>query len=154
MAFIAGSLMIAELSDHITQKKDLFYCWLLVFFNAYIGTFIANQAIKRDSIGFLVWTFLMNGLRAGVFLFLLLSVVKWDVSNVRAFVLMTFFGYFAFLAAEISGLLKHTKEIAKDPQCGKKDDQFSTHCRGDAAPGARNGRPGPLRESVGDASCD
>jgi hypothetical protein len=108
VVFITGSLLIAELGDHVTPIKYVFYCWLLVFFNALIGTFIANQAIKRDLRGFMVCGFLINGVRAGLFLILLLSVVKWDVSNVRAFVLMTFLGYFSFLAAEIHGLQKHT----------------------------------------------
>ena len=114
VAFVAGSLLIAELGDHITPRKDVFYCWLLVFFNAYIGTFIANQAIKRDFTGFMVWALLINGLRAGLFLILLLSVVNLDIINVRAFVLMTFFGYFSFLTAEILGLIKNTQKIAKD----------------------------------------
>ena len=120
--FVLGSAAIADIDDHITPRKDVFYCWLLVFFNAYIGTFIANQAIKRGSTGFLVWAFLINGLRAGAFLILLLSVIKADVGNVRAFVLMTFFGYFAFLAAEIYGLHRYTISIGKEPQCGRKDD--------------------------------
>lgn len=120
--FIVGSLLIAELGDHVTRRKDVFYCWLLVFFHAYIGTFIANQAIKRDFTGFMVWAFLINGLRSGLFLILLLSVVKWDIVNVRGFVLMTFLGYFAFLAAEIYGLQKHTQRIAKDQQYDRKDD--------------------------------
>jgi hypothetical protein len=122
VVFIGGSLLIAELGDHHIPTKDVFYCWLLVFFNAYIGTFIANQAIKRNFTGFMVWGFLINGVRAGLFLILLLSVVKWDISNVRAFVLMTFLGYFAFLAAEIYGLHLYTIRISKDPQCGIKDD--------------------------------
>jgi hypothetical protein len=122
IVFMVGSGAIAEIGDHLTPRKDVFYCWLLVFFNAYIGTFIANQAIRRGSTGFLVWAFLINELRAGVFLILLLSVIKTDVENVRAFVLMTFFGYFAFLAVEIYGLHKHAISIGKDPQCGSKDD--------------------------------
>ena len=122
VVFMGGSLLIAELGDHHIPTKDVFYCWLLVFFNAYIGTFIANQAIKRDFTGFCVWAFLINGVRAGLFLILLVSVVKWDISNVRGFVLITFLGYFAFLAAEIYGLHLHTLRISKDPQCGKKYD--------------------------------
>ena len=122
VVFVFFTLSIYELDDDNTQRKDAFYCWLLVFFNAYIGTFIANHAIKRDFSGFMVWALLINGLRAGLFLILLLSVVKLDVVNVRVFVLMTFFGYFAFLAAEIHGLHKHTQGIAKGQQCERKDD--------------------------------
>lgn len=122
LTFMAGSIAIAEIDDHNTQIKDVFYCWLLVFFHAYIGTFIANQAVKRDFIGFMMWALLINGLRAGLFLILLLSVLIMDVVNVRAFVLMTFFGYFTFLAAEIYGLRNHTKRTLKDPQCERKDD--------------------------------
>ena len=122
LVFTLGSILIAELGDHNTPIKDVFYCWLLVFFHAYIGTFIANQAIRSGITGFFVWAFLVNGLRAAVFLILLLSVVKLEIVNVRAFVLMTFFGYFTFLAAEIYGLQKHTQRIAKDQQCDRKDD--------------------------------
>ncbi|MDF7823152.1 hypothetical protein P4B35_03950 [Pontiellaceae bacterium B12227] len=122
VVFMLCSLLIYEQADNNTQRKDVFYCWLLVFFNAYIGTFIANQAIKRDFTGFMVWALLINGLRAGLFLILLLSIVKWQVEEVRGFVLMTFTGYFIFLAAEIYGLHTHTKRLAKDPQYGLKDD--------------------------------
>lgn len=122
LVFIAGSLAIAEIGDRITPRKEIFYCWLLVFFNAYIGTFIANKAIKSDFTGFMVWAFLVNGLRSGVFLVSLLLIVKWDVVNVQGFVLMTFLGYFAFLSVEIHGLQKHTKRKTRTTLRGDKDD--------------------------------
>ena len=122
ITYITLSLLICEYGDHNIVRKELFYSWLLVFFNAYIGIFIANQAIRKEFTGFLVWGFLINGFRAGIFLIVLLSVIKLGILNVRGFVLITFFGYFAFLAAEIYGLHLHSTRIAKDPQCGLKDD--------------------------------
>jgi hypothetical protein len=122
VVFVAGSLLIAGLVDHVYLTKDVFYCWLLVFFNAYIGTFITNQALKCRHTGFLVWAFLINGLRIVGFLILLLSIVKLSVVHERGFVLMTFFGYFTFLAAEVYGLHNHTKRVSQEPHCGIKDD--------------------------------
>ncbi len=115
--FLGVTFLIAEFDDRITMTKEVFYSWLLVFFNAYIGTFIANQALKKGSTGFYVWGFLINGIRAGLFLVLLLIGAKWFVVHARGFVLITFFGYFIFLAAEVYGLQAYTKRIAKDPQC-------------------------------------
>ena len=112
--FTAGSIAIFAIHDQFTHVKELFYCWLLVFFNAYIGIFIANQAINRDFTGFMVWGFLINGIRNGAFLILLLVIVKHELINDRGFVLLTFFGYFSFLAAEIIGLQKHTLKRSRE----------------------------------------
>jgi hypothetical protein len=120
--YVAVSLLVVAIDEHVIHKNELFFSWLLVFFNASIGTFIANRAVKSDSTGFWVWAFLVNGFRAGVFLILLLAIVKWKVTNVSGFVLLTLFGYFAFLAAEIYGLQVHTKRTEQDPRCGLKDD--------------------------------
>ena len=111
--FVGGSLGIVAIDDQDTHIKEILYSWLLVFFNAYIGIFIANKAVKSDFTGFFVWAFLINGFRTGVFLILLLVMVKYHILNERGFVLMTLLGYFAFLAAEIYGLQRVTADGQK-----------------------------------------
>lgn len=121
-AYVVSTLFIARIYDHLIPVKDLFYSWLLVFINAYIGIFIANQAVKSASGGFLAWALLGNAVRAGLFLVALLAVVKLDVINVRGFVLMTMFGYFSFLAVEIYGLQGLMRRLAQAPQCRQEDE--------------------------------
>ena len=85
-----------------------------IFINAYIGIFIANKAIAGDFTRFWIWSMLINGLRVGVFLILLVTIAKLGVTNVQSFVLMTMLGYFAFIAAEVYGLNKHTLRMARE----------------------------------------
>jgi len=120
--FTGGSLLIHEFDDHDSPRKELFYSWLLVFVNAYIGIFIANQAIKQNSGGFFAWAFLGNGLRSIAFLILLLCIVEWEILHVRAFVLKTFFGYFTFLAVLIYGLHNHMLGLSTPQACDQKDE--------------------------------
>jgi hypothetical protein len=108
LVFAAGSFLIAELSDHIIPIKEVFYSWLLVFFNAYIGTFIANKALKQDPTGFLVWGMLINGFRIGIFLIVLLVIIKMDVVDNRTFAAITILGYLIFLAREIFSIHTHS----------------------------------------------
>lgn len=117
-----AALQNYEIDDHKTRPKEIFYSWLLVFFNAYIGIFIANRAIKSDSSAFFAWGLLGNGVRAGIFLILLLLIVEWAIFNVRGFVLTTFFGYFTFLAVEIYGLQCHTHRPSVNPQSNQEDE--------------------------------
>ncbi|QBG48645.1 hypothetical protein EGM51_14995 [Verrucomicrobia bacterium S94] len=101
--FLGVTALIAGIDDQNTPRKELFYSWILVLVNAYIGIFIANKAIKQQFGGFFVWGFLLNGVRAAVFLCALLAIVEWQCVEVTSFVLMSKFGYMAFIAAEIYG---------------------------------------------------
>jgi len=114
--FMGGSLLIHELDDHDSPTKELFYSWILVFFNAYIAIFIANRAVKQKSGGFFAWAFLGNGIRSIAFLILLFCILEWEILHVRGFVLKTFFGYFTFLAVLIYGLHSHMKGLGSAQQ--------------------------------------
>ncbi len=120
--FMGGSLLIHEIGDHVSPTKEIFYSWLLVFFNAYIGIFIANKALKRKSGGFFAWALLGNGIRDGIFLILLFCFLEWEILNARGFVLKTFFGYFTFLAVVIYGLQNHMQRLSENPPGDKKDE--------------------------------
>ena len=120
--YMAGSLLITLIVDHFIPTKELFYSWLLVFINAYIGIFIANQAVRNESIGFFAWALLGNAVRAGLFLAGLMVLVKLAVLNVQGFVLITMFGYLSFLAAEIYGLQGHTRRLSQASQCKQYDE--------------------------------
>ena len=120
--FLGGSLLIHEFDDHDTPTKELFYSWLLVFFNAYIAILIANRALKQDSGRFFTWAFLGNGIRSVAFLVLLLCLLEWEILNVRGFVLKTFFGYFTFLVVLVYGLQTHMKKLSSDPLRDLKDE--------------------------------
>ncbi len=122
LAFTGGSLLIHELDDHDTPRKELFYSWLLVFFNAYIAIFIANQALRPKTAGFYRWAFLGNGIRSVAFLVFLLCILEWEILNVRGFVLKTFFGYFTFLVVLIYGLHHHMKSLSRTAQCEQKNE--------------------------------
>jgi len=120
--FMGSSLLIAELGDHVMRIKEVFYSWLLVLFNAYIGIFIANQALKRESGGFFAWAFVGNGMRSIAFLILLFCILEWEILHVRGFVLKTFFGYFTFLALLIYGLHNHMKGLSSASPCRQDDE--------------------------------
>ena len=120
--FMGGSWLIHEFDDHDTPRKELFYSWLLVFFNAYIGIFIANRALKRKSVGFFAWAFVGNGMRSIAFLVLLFCILEWEILHVRGFVLKTFFGYFTFLALLIYGLHNHMKGLTSASPCRQDDE--------------------------------
>ncbi|MDZ8118632.1 hypothetical protein [Pontiella agarivorans] len=111
--FLGVTALITGIDDQNTHRKELFYSWLLVLVNAYIGIFIANKAIKQQFGGFFVWGFLLNGIRAAVFLFVLLAIVEWQCVEVTRFVLMSKFGYMAFIAAEIYGVHVFTLRSAQ-----------------------------------------
>lgn len=90
-------------------KKELFCCWLVVFFNAYIGAFIAKQALKRGPNAFFAWAILINGLRVGFFLAVLVVILKFDFLDVRIFAAVTVLGYLILLAGEVARL--HTQSL-------------------------------------------
>ncbi|WP_372796263.1 hypothetical protein [Pontiella sp.] len=121
--FLGVTALIAGIDDQNTPRKELFYCWLLVLVNAYIGIFIANRAIRQQFGGFCVWALLINGLRASAFLFALLAIVKWQGVDVTSFVLMSKFGYMAFIAAEIYGVHVFTLRTAALEAGEKTDDE-------------------------------
>ncbi len=116
MVFILGSVIILNTFYGNLLLKELFYCWLLVFINAYIGSFIANQALKQDSTGFLVWGMLINGFRIGVFLIVLLVILKSNILNNREFAAITLFGYLVFLAREVYSLHTHSLRVYQNEQ--------------------------------------
>ncbi len=111
--FLGVTALIVGIDDQNTPRKELFYSWLLVLVNAYIGIFIANKAIRKRFEGFFIWGFLINWVRAFVFLFALLAIVKWHSVDVTSFVLMSKFGYMAFIAAEIYGVHVFTLRTAE-----------------------------------------
>ncbi len=109
IVFMVGSMIIINTYFQNLPLKELFCCWLLVFINAYIGTFIANRAVNSDSSGFLVWGMLINGVRIGIFLIILLVIIKMNVVDKHAFAANTVLGYLIFLAREIYSL--HTQSL-------------------------------------------
>ncbi|MEE9368932.1 MAG: hypothetical protein V3V05_08705 [Pontiella sp.] len=109
IVFMVGSTIILHTYLHNIVLKELFCSWLLVFFNAYIGTFIANKALKQNYTGFFVWSMLINGLRIGVFVMILLIILKTNILNNREFASITLFGYLVFLAQEVYSL--HTQSL-------------------------------------------
>ena len=109
LLFVIGSWLIMKFHFQEILKKELLCSWLLVFINAYVGAFIANQALKRGPTAFFVWSMLINSARIGVFLILLLVISKLEFLNFRAFVSVTIFGYLVFLAGEVASL--HTQSL-------------------------------------------
>jgi hypothetical protein len=117
VVFMVGSVIILNTFFGSLLLKELFYCWLLVFINAYIGTFIANRALKSQSTGFLVWGMLINGFRIGVFVIVLLVILKSNFLSSREFASITVFGYLVFLAREVYSLHTHSLRVYKNEQC-------------------------------------
>ena len=106
---IMGSLIILNAYSEIFPAKELLCGLLLVFFNAFIGTFIANKVLTHRYTGFLVWGMLINGFRIGIFLVLLLVIFKTNLLNNREFAAITLFGYLVFLGREVYTL--HTQSL-------------------------------------------
>lgn len=102
--YMVGSVFILNTFFQNMRLKELFCSWLLVFINAYIGTFIANKALGQRYTGFWVWGMLINGFRIGIFVILLLVILKSNILNNRAFAAITLFGYLVFLVREVFSL--------------------------------------------------
>ena len=111
--FVIGSVLIMRWQFQEILKKELLSSWLVVFSNAYIGAFIASQALKRGPTAFFVWSMLINGMRIGLLVILLLILSQSNVLNFRAFISVTLFGYVLFLVGEVASIHSQSMKAYK-----------------------------------------
>ena len=72
--------------------------------------------MKQKETGFFVWAMMINGLRIGIFLVVLLIIIKMNILNNREFAAITLFGYLVFLAREIYSLHIRSLRVYQNEQ--------------------------------------
>lgn len=92
-------------------KKELFFGWLLNFFNAIVFATVTGKAIGRPMSEFFLWGLLGHGLRFGALLMALVAIWRWAGLHFEVVVTVTLMGYFLCLAGEVLALRRITLDM-------------------------------------------
>ena len=93
-------------------KKELFFCWLVNFFNAYLSALICKKAVGAAGNSFLAWALLGHGLRFGLLVIAIFYAIVTKLGDPMAIVALTLTGYIIFMVGEV--LMLHQMESNSD----------------------------------------
>jgi len=75
------SFVLAEFVWGGDVKKELFFCWIIHFFNAYTSALINKHAIGKTIDVFFKWALLGHGIRLGIILLLVICAKVSGIGN-------------------------------------------------------------------------
>ena len=111
MITAVGSPVLVHFLFGEIPQKELFFGWLIILINAYLFAVLTGQAIGKPLQGFFIWGLLVNGLRFGLLLIVLIVMWRSTSINFDVVVTVTLFGYFFCLAGEVLALQQVTLDM-------------------------------------------
>lgn len=108
-ATYAGALLLSALLTYLLTRPDknihvlpaVLQGWGLALLGAVIGSGIKKVALRRDFGWFMIWAFGINGIRALLFMTIIVAAHHNGMAHFRPFLLAALTGYFCCLYGEV-----------------------------------------------------
>lgn len=112
ISVIAFTLGLSFLAFGGFLKIELFFCWIVNFFNAYLSALISRKAVGRKANSFLMWALLGHGMRFGLIIIAIFYAIVTQMGDQMAIVALTLTGFIIFMVGEVLAL--HQMETKSD----------------------------------------